>query len=1129
MCEFKPSPSSRALCCSLLLLIALITTGTTLAQTITGNITGTVTDPNGAVIPNATVIAKNTGTGVETPVTTNDSGTYTIRFLPIGQYQVTISASGFVTSQYHPFQLEINQTVKIDGKLQIGTTTQTVSVEAGVSPLLNTNDATRGIVLSTNEIQNVPLNGRNFSSITLFVPGAVNSDPTGLTGNNAIERNTYNNGIVSVNGNRNQANNYTLDGIDMNEGQNNLIAYNPAPDAIQEIKVISANAPAEYGNANGGDVVNVLKSGTNRFHGSAYAFLQNANLDANTWGNKHQIPIVPINPYTQTIFGGTIGGPIIHSKLFFFADYEGVRRHTGGTGLASVLTGDMRAGNFSALNNVGIQLYNTQNNYTPYVGNQLPAVLNPVAQFLFAHPELYPLPNAAPTDGLLQNNFQGPTRTFVDNNQGDFKVEWDPRDADKITGFYGQSDAFDGQTAVLAISFPSQNVYPTKLGGGMWVHIFSPNIVNAARIGFTRVRWDNSIPTDPTGIFGLNGNKVVGIPFGAQIYPGFSGQSINNNASYLGTPANIQVIRDNTFSYGDNLTWQHSKHYFSMGVEAIRYQQNYYNANNFGFLGTFTYSGSFTSNPNPDVTNGAGYGPADFVLDRVSQAEIAGPNGLVGNRQWRTAGFFQDDWKIMPNLTLNLGIRYEYDQPWYEVNDKTANVLLDTGQVIYAGPVPASAPAGSGRCGNRACYQPNYAQIMPRIGFAYQPAPRWVIRAGYGATSFFEGNAGNQRLTSSPPFVLANNKVAIVPTTASAGTPFTVEEGFSSNPGDINYAGQGFSAWPQNMRPAYIHEYSLTTEYAITTSTSLSVGYVGQTGQHLIDYRNANQLPVAGAVAPYANLVGQGGALLLTEPNAMMNYNAGQATLRHRATHGFEYTVNYTYARAMTNSAGNYGVPNINGQNGAFQNGYNGHADYGPAGQDVRHALSGIGVYALPFGRGRQFASGANHWVDALAGGWSLSGSVIAYSGFPVTINAPNNISNTNSDGQERANQYRKFQIHNSSINNWWGTDPSVANCITHGVDNGTCAYGVPAGNTFGTASVGSERAPGFEQIDAAAFKDFHITEAQAVGFRADFFNLFNIASYGNPDNTVTDSNFGQISSVRSPPRQIQLSLHYTF
>jgi hypothetical protein len=239
--------------------------------------------------------------------------------------------------------------------------------------------------------------------------------------------------------------------------------------------------------------------------------------------------------------------------------------------------------------------------------------------------------------------------------------------------------------------------------------------------------------------------------------------------------------------------------------------------------------------------------------------------------------------------------------------------------------------------------------------------------------------------------------------------------------------------------------------------------------------------------------------------------------------------VNYTYARAMTNSAGNYGVPNVNGQNGAFQNGYNGHADYGPAGQDVRHALSAIGVYALPFGRGRQFGSGVNRIVDAFVGGWSLSGSVIAYSGFPVTINGPGGLSNTNSYGQERANHYRKFKIQNRSINNWWGTDPSVTGCVAHGIDDGTCAYGVPADNSFGTASVGSERAPGYEQIDGSAFKDFHITESQAVGFRADFFNLFNIASYANPDNGVTDSNFGQISNVRSPARQIQLSLHYTF
>jgi hypothetical protein len=210
MCELRFSHPSRTLCCSLLLLIALIATSTAPAQTVTGNITGTITDQNGAILVGANVTATNTATGIQTQAATNDSGVYTIRFLPVGQYQVSVSAKGFVTSQYPPFPLEINQTVKVDGKLQVGAETQTVNVEGGVAPILNTTDGSRGLVLDSNEIQNVPLNGRNFSSVTLFIPGAVNTDPTGMTGNNAIERNTYNNGIASINGNRNQANNYTL-------------------------------------------------------------------------------------------------------------------------------------------------------------------------------------------------------------------------------------------------------------------------------------------------------------------------------------------------------------------------------------------------------------------------------------------------------------------------------------------------------------------------------------------------------------------------------------------------------------------------------------------------------------------------------------------------------------------------------------------------------------------------------------------------------------------------------------------------------------------------------------------------------------------------------------------------------
>ena len=262
---------------------------------------------------------------MKTSERTNASGVYTIRFLPVGTYIVTIEATGFKTQKIPAFTLEINQTAKIDARMEIGTSA-TVVVMAEAGPLLNTTESSLGSTLSTNEIANIPLNGRNFSSLSLFQPGAIDPDPQGMTGNNAIERNTYNNGQVTVNGNRAQANNYTIEGADNNEPQNNLIGYNPAPDAIAEVRVVSANANATYGNANGGAIVTILKSGTNNYHGSAYDLLENQNLDANTWGNG--LTDSPKTAYTQTIFGGTFGGRIVRNKLFFFADYEGIRKHT---------------------------------------------------------------------------------------------------------------------------------------------------------------------------------------------------------------------------------------------------------------------------------------------------------------------------------------------------------------------------------------------------------------------------------------------------------------------------------------------------------------------------------------------------------------------------------------------------------------------------------------------------------------------------------------------------------------------------------------------------------------------------------------------------------------------------------
>ncbi len=1115
--------------------VVLASAGVARGQTVTGSITGTVMDSAGAVVSGAVVTAHNVGTGVDTPTPTNASGYYRIEFLPIGRYTVTIAAKGFTTATVPAFDLEVLQTANFNVKLKVGGSSSTVTVSAA-TPILDTNDATLSNTFTANTISNLPLNGLDFSALTLYMPGSVNT--AGVSGMSSIERSTYFTDTPNVNGNRAQANNYTLDGIDMNETFNNLISYSPAPEALDEVQVLTADAPADYGNVNGAGVVSILKSGTNQFHGSAYGYVQDYRMNANSWTNNNQN--IPVNPYSQDQFGGTLGGPILHNKLFFFVDYLGSRYHKGGTGTASVFSQAMRGGDFSALLSAAnpIQLYDPENNFAPYANNQGVPVTNPVAKYLFADATIYPLPNATPTDGVVANNFQGPTRTYRANNQGDVKLEYDPSASDKLTAFFSKSTAYDGATTVLATSFPGVNLYPTWIVGSNWVHMFSANLVNSARLGFTRTDWNTGFPVDSTGLFGTAGDQKVGIAFANQSFQGFTNQGISGGVSSIGTPAFDGGIIDNTYSYIDNLTWQRGLHFLSVGMQGIRYQNNYPTSNNYGFLGSLNYTGAFTQNPG--VANGGGYGGADFVLDRVQSAQATLNSVNVGQRQWRAAWYANDDYKVMPNLTLNFGVRYEFDEPWVEQNNKTGTIDLSTGQVQYAHAVPVGAPAGSGLCNNRACYQPNFHQIMPHIGFNYQGTPRFVVRGGYSAESFFEGNSSNQRLTSITPFIQAVNVNVVAPEPGAVTTPRTAEQGFT---GGTTVYGGSFNVYPQNIQPAYVQEWNLTLEYALTSTISLQAGYVGEQGQHIEDYGNVNQYMVNGdpTSAPFYNnpYIGVNGvdaalgigpnSLLITESRAMMNYNALQAVLRQRLSHGLEYKVNYTYGKAMTNSLGNYGL-DVNGYSGAFQNYYDSGADYGPAGYDVTHNISWTGVYELPVGRGQEFLGHMNRVEDEALGGWKLSVAGVGYSGFPESLTGPGN--NSNSYGNSRPNQYRKLKIVDRSIVNWFGTDPSAQPCLTAGVDNGVCAFGVPAPNAFGTARNGNVRGPGYLNVDMSAFKDFSVYRAETLGFRFDAFNAMNIVSYGNPDTNITDTTFGQIASqesIRSQERHLQFSLKYTF
>jgi outer membrane receptor protein involved in Fe transport len=1158
------------------------------AQTITATVRGTIMDPSGAVLAGASVTAINTATNVKTGTVTNEDGNYNIQFLPIGQYKITVAAPGFETSSIGPFMLEIDQIARIDTKLKVGKASDTVSVSSDVSPIMQTEDATVESTLSGNALSSMPLNGLNFQSATLYVAGAVNPSMSSMAAGDGNERDTSAAGSPSFNGNRAQTNNYVLDGIEINETMNNLSGYNPAPDAIQEMRVITGNASAEYGNVNGGEVLVVTKGGTNQFHGSAYELYQANYMAANSWNNGY-LDVQP-SAFTQDQFGGTFGGPVRiphvfngKDKLFFFADYLGFRYHSGGQAKATVPTVDMRT--CPVVNGVATcdfselwsqqfnftQLYNNQNgngfaNATPYgncaanlgnlhtMCNQIPLV-SPMAKFLFANPNALPLPNTTP---LLNqgdsSNYLGYSKGQTHNNQEDYRVDWKAGVNDAVMGRYTQGEATDFTAhTVLPTSFASDNIYPFKSFVTNWVHNFSPAIVNEFRAGITRSIWDQSVPEDPTGIFGADGNKVIGLPMPNQPFPGFSKMSIGSSESNMGSAAVITEFHENNFYYGDNLTWQHGAHIFKYGAQILRYQQNIYYAGNAGALGTFSYSGAYTVDTSSKICGATGtkscggYGYADLVMDESNGTSIGGVSGNNGQRQYRNAFYAQDDWKFNSKLTLNLGVRYGHDQPIYEVNNKEASVDLSNMNLISTTGIELAGVNGN----SRSLYNAYNLEFMPRVGFSYQVEPRIVLRGGYGITDDLEGTGENFRMVQNPPFQNNFSASPTPPQTTSSGQPpLLLETGFNQPLGSAKVSYSTYNAWDPNLKPALIQQFNLAVQYLIDSKTSVQAGYVGETGQHLVTPIYANQWTtkttgtLANAdcsntiapAAPACNLVGNQGQLQLTRAEGFSNYNSMQATVRHQNSNGLEYTFNYTWARAMTDNAGFYGVSSVSDSSSFYQDFRNPRGDYGPAGQDVRQAFNGHFNYQLPFGRGEKFGAKMNRVLDDAVGGWKVSGGVVMYSGFPLNMVTPTEYIIHN--GHSHAMQYRPMKIVNRSVHNWFGTDPSAVPCTSldpvtgNAVDNGTCAYGYEGENSFGNAPNGSERAPGFRQVDLAASKAFHLTGAQTLLLRGEAFNALNLASYAAPVNTLSSSlgtTFGRITATNSSQRIMQVTLHYQF
>ena len=1130
------------------------------AQNITASVTGTVTDKSGGVVKGADISATNTATGITFPTKTNTDGIYSIQFLPPGPYTLTLSAAGYKETEISVFTLIGGQDARFDVPLAVGNASDTVTVTA-MEPLLNTQDSTLSTTLNAKLISALPIVSDNVMTLGLLTPGAIQPSPQGF--DNIAHSSGFSNPSFNVNGNREQSNNFTLDGLDVNDAIDNWMAYTPSRNSLAEFRMITGNNTAEYGNANGGQVVMTTKSGTNEFHGEGFFQGQTTDFNADSWLNKHSTTITARTPQNRAYFGGTLGGPILHGRLFFFVDYRGVRQHV--TTTSRSYQPDPNYGNNAAYDMTGqASLKGTGTAYDPKLGAAVP-LTNPAAIFLLQHPQLYPVcnqynPGQTPGSGvgcatISSSNYIGYTTTNVAINQGDVKLDWKASDKDLVSGRYTQvSNVNNTPRIAMPVDTPVSGNYPYRGFVVNWTHQLGSSMVNEFRIGYGRTRYTIH-PVDPTGLIGTNGLADIGVPGTTQIFPGIAqikfagtGPSITGFGPTNGGQASDSIV--NAFTYGDKVEWQHGRHTFKFGGQALRYQENRFYTGNYGPLGTWTFTGAASS-----ISSGSDY--ADFLEDKASTFYVGSNYGRWGERQWRPAFYFQDDFKLRPDFTVNLGLRWEYDQPMYEVHNHQDNINPYTGAISYAGVNGAS----------RSLVNSYWEGFQPRIGFAYAPDSlhsRFVMRGGFAITQFMEGLGAGQRMVLNPPFTYNASGAAVT-------VPFAMSNGYPSisNNTPTTVAGN-LIGWDPNFKPAFVQQYDLILAYQINNSTGIQLGYVGQVGHHIANLIGKNEAPcsiialVAGGPtcnSPLATILPNLAthSVQYTQSEAMMNYNGLQASLTTHASHGLEYIANYTFSKAMGNSYGYYGSSTgvVSTASAYPQDGNNLAGDYGDIYFDARQLISFAVTYQLPIGRGQLIGRNWNHLVDSVLGGWKASMTGNYHTGFPESTTSTSYYQvNQGTTSVVRANQYRPLKIVHRSFNNWLGTDPSATPCkntnyttvpspanpvmdqaassnkIYNSNDNGVCAFGEELSTGFGTSHIADMRQPGYHDYDASASKAFAIPGGTMLIFRADAYNFINGVSWGSFQNSVsTTGTFGAFNSpyTNTTERHLQLALDVTF
>ena len=1060
-------------------------------QGVTGSVTGTVKDTSGAVIPNCAVVAESSESARKWQTVTNETGIYNLSALPPDRYILRVEVPGFKRLVTNPITLEVNQVARIDLSLEVGAAAETVEVKS-IAPILQTESTQLGSVVSGNTTQNLPLNGRNFAQLTLLAPGVVTYDIAGFTGAGG--------GRPLVNGNRAQANNFRMDGMDANESQDNGIGYSPNVDAIQEFKLITTNAPAEYGNSMGAIVNTSIKSGTNQFHGSLFEFVRNDHMDANTWfGNATNLPRPQ---FSQNVFGGVFGGPVKRNRLFFFVDYQGSRRARGLTGsVRSLVPTAWRTGNMSSQTK---QLYNPLSQTVsasgtvtrdPFPGNQIPAsLINPVARNLFADTSIYALPLTAAN----ASNWNGAGRQNVTGDIGDAKMDFTATTNDNLSGRISVGRNDDLSRDALRVIPTQPNINTPRSAVISWNHVFSPRLLNEARIGANRTK-ATTLTTD-TGNLG-NFAEKIGIPGGNSPGPGLPLLTISDVSS-VGARGSDSIAASTTYQYTDSLTFTHGRHIFKAGTEILRYQQNRFYGSNNGLFGAFTFSGAYTQQIG---VNNTGSGVADFLLGYPIDVGKSVAVGW-GHRSTRMGFFVQDDFKVRSNVTLNLGLRYEYITPYVEVHDRQTTYNLSTGKQLFAG-----------KDGNsRALYDGYKKGFQPRVGLSWTPDRfhgKYVVRMAYGILNYLESTGTNRRLPMNQPYVydfFQQYDNRFVGPKISDGFPAFGPTVGGPPSGSIR-------VFPDVLKPAIVQQWNFTIEHQLTSNLTVSAGYVGQDASHLVLSDRYWSQPVLGTgpvqqrrrIYPILPLVTE---VVVTNPVLKQNYQGFQLSVRRRITSGFEFTSAYTWSHTMSDNAGFYGSPIGNVPN-MMQDYSNRRAEWGPASMDIRHNWISSYNYELPIGRGKRWLGGASKAIDTVAGGWMTSGVLTFRTGLPLTVGETPDTSNAGSLAP------RPDAIRNGNL-------PSSQ----RGPDNwfDTTAFVRQAANTFGNVGTGTLRDPGISNVDFSLQKLIHVSESKRFEFRAEVFNIFNTPLFTGVGRTLGNPTFGKITAAQAE-RELQMGLKFYF